>query len=477
MDFYWDLTEDERQEFDELYEYVLTLPEGDLQEMFLNALGTGTMHVDGGFPKKIIFEDDGSMGDILYPYDVLDSYIESINRLLTLEVKERADRALELRNRIQAKFKKGAKHIEADLFTALEKKHSPVADKPKVRRRRSVRFESISRTHYLHDGLTAKASVCMTYGSSDAGKTAHEIAKCIAVVEGSPCFDRDHPAEQGNVLFIATDSGFNDFLATLEKLGFSDHQSLKNAVLEPGDPEFKPDLPSFFVWAESPADGIERWTATPAKVDQLIDFVKNNNVKYVVIDSVKTILGFDQPYTDNQVAAQFIVMLKNAVCLPTGCCITLINHDGVQDNANAGAKAWKENVTMVTRLEAVFDNARNRVASKAYIDKDRVNGQHRSFAYGIDKESGRFKLMPEVEIVGRCEEAIARILFELHLEGKPQGKAKTIIERAASRGIPEKTVRNTLSLCYEGEFFGRKSIGVYRLTEKQLEAFQQERSG
>ena len=162
-------------------------------------------------------------------------------------------------------------------------------------------------------------------------------------------------------------------------------------------------------------------------------------------------------------------MLKIIVCIPTGCTICFINHDGVQEGACAGAKAWMENMTMRTRLEEVRAEDGSRLATKAIMRKDRVGGQLRSFTYRLGTHTA-FELMEDVEIVGRCEEVIAQILFQLELEGKRQARTKTIVERAANRGIPEKTVLNTLSACNNGDFFRRKSRGIYQLTENQLQA-------
>ena len=109
------------------------------------------------------------------------------------------------------------------------------------------------------------------------------------------------------------------------------------------------------------------------------------------------------------------------MCIPTGCTICLINHDGVNDGASAGAKAWTENMTMRTCLEEVCAEDGSRIATKAVMRKDRVGGQLRSFTYRLGTHTA-FELMEDAEVVGRCEEVIAQILFELELEGEAPSK-------------------------------------------------------
>ena len=83
--------------------------------------------------------------------------------------------------------------------------------------------------------------------------------------------------------------------------------------LEPFDIGYSPAQPSFFIWADSPEDGLRYLDCNRSckeTLKLLLTFIKENNVKYVVLDSVKIVLGYDGSYTDNQFVAQFILMLK-----------------------------------------------------------------------------------------------------------------------------------------------------------------------
>ena len=157
------------------------------------------------------------------------TYTENMDRLLEMHVKQRVDVEILLKKKIKRKFQQNDVQINQGLFDAIRRKHSPVGRGTSIRRRRSVRSTKVPPTAYLQDGLTPRAAVCMTDGSSNAGKTAFEIEKCIAIVEGRGCFDRDHPVEPGNVLFVASDSGANDFFATVQKLGYDEHPALKKS--------------------------------------------------------------------------------------------------------------------------------------------------------------------------------------------------------------------------------------------------------
>ena len=164
------------------------------------------------------------------------------------------------------------------------------------------------------------------------------------------------------------------------------------------------------------------------------------------MDSVKTIMGDGVSYTDNQVVAQFMTMLKSTVCLSTGATICLINHDGVVEGEAAGAKAWKENVTMRTRLESHLAPDNSRIGSRALIVKDRVGGQNRSFGYKFAANAA-FELMDGAELVSRCDEHIAWILWEAYLTGKQFLRKASILEETRKVGIADSTVSNTLSQC------------------------------
>ena len=399
------------------------------------------------------------------------NYTEDIDALLDLELAEDINRVLPLLREIKRNYGVQQNQIDASLYQAISKRFGIKHEsESKIKKRSSARLTSVSSSGYLHDGLTPAASICMTDGPAGTGKTMFEVEKCIAVVEGRGCFDRDASCKRGNVLFIATDSGLNDFVATLENLGYDNHPAVLQGEIEPGEDGYIEDAHRLFKWAESPLDGLQKWTATPAKIAELVAFIKEKKIIYVVMDSVKTIMPGDANYADNATAAQFISMLRSTVCLPTGCTISLINHDGFNPGQAAGAKAWKENVSMRTRLEEVIAPDNSRIGTKAIIVKDRIGAGQRSFGYKLGTDTA-FELLDGAEIVGRCDEAITELLWEMYREGKPQALASSIVSRVVPCGYSPKTVYNTLGNWSNSDLFAKKSRGVYCLTKNQIEAF------
>ena len=121
------------------------------------------------------------------------------------------------------------------------------------------------------------------------------------------------------------------------------------------------------------------------------------------MDSVKTITGEGVSYTDNTVVAQFIGDAEVDCLSCHGYDGLLINHDGVIAGDSAGAKAWKENVTMRTRLEPRSGGGQYPPGVKALIVKDRIGDQNRSFGYRFAAGTA-FEPMDGAELVSRCDE-------------------------------------------------------------------------
>ena len=400
------------------------------------------------------------------------NYTEDIETLLDLEFDEDINKVLPLRREIKRNYGVQQNQIDASLYQAISRRFGVIPTSGSaIKKRSSARLASVSSSGYLHDGLTPSASICMTDGAAGTGKTMFEVEKCIACVEGRGCFDRDASCKRGNVLFIATDSGLNDFVETLKIMGYDNHAAVIQGELEPGEDGYIEDAYRFFKWAESPLDGLQKWTATPSKIAELVAFIKEKRIIYVVKDSVKTIMPGDANYADNATVAQFISMLRSTVCLPTGCTISLINHDGFNPGEAAGAKAWKENVSMRTRLEEVIAPDNSRVGTKAIIVKDRIGAGQRSFGYKFGTDTA-FELLDGAEIVGRCDEAITEVLWDIYREGKPHALASSILNRVVPLGYSQKTVYNTLGNWSNSHFFTKKSRGVYCLNKNTIEAFE-----
>ena len=130
-------------------------------------------------------------------------FTDDIDALLDLELAERINDAVPLRKDIKKVYGVQDSGIAKELLYAIQRRFTPNTTKPESKAS-SQYPPQYNPAVYLHDGLTPTAAVCQTDGPGDAGKSSFEIEKCIAVVEGRSCFDRDHPTKQGSVLFIAT---------------------------------------------------------------------------------------------------------------------------------------------------------------------------------------------------------------------------------------------------------------------------------
>lgn len=358
-------------------------------------------------------------------YDILNAYLEAL-------IHDDLESRLCLQQQLSTKGLRGTE-LAAEVLNTIKTRYQ----KSDSRRKTSccaIDLKSIQPTAYLIDGLVAKATVNMTDGPSGSGKTSYEIEKCMAIIEGRPCFDRSQAPVQGSVLYIATDSGASDFLSTLTSCGYVDHAAFDS------DSQHR-----FYVWADDITNNVEAWTATPKNLIQLIEFVKEHEIAYVVIDSSKAVLsraGID--YADNRTVCNLITMMRETLCQVTGVAITFINHDGVADGAAAGAKAWTENVSMRTRLE-VDVNTQGQRFTKATIRKDRVNGSNeRSFSYRLTDEAG-FVLAHGCEVAQTCEEELVAVLEQATRNGKDCLTRQEILE-LMPKGRSHKTIDNTISM-------------------------------
>ena len=196
---------------------------------------------------------------------------------------------------------------------------------------------------------------------------------------------------------------------------------------------------------------------------RLSEFAKEKNLRYIVIDSAKT--TFDH-YDNNSSVASFLVTLRSIICDLSGATVCVINHDGVIEGANAGAKAWRENVSFRTRLTRLEDDHGNREATRAEIVKDRAGNQERRFDYSLNRDEERFELVEGYEPVGTCEEEITLCLWNNYLKGKTHLSTKSIQAALTEKGIAPSTIANTLSQHHSSERFQKRGRGQYELTAK-----------
>jgi hypothetical protein len=112
------------------------------------------------------------------------------------------------------------------------------------------------------DGFIPANDLGLMYGAKGSGKTLAALAMGFAAIDGTGFLDHSKPAQQGPVLFIASDSGAPPLMAAMQDLGVADHPAIRGADR------------SFYVWAHSASQGMSAWCASINGCVQLLQFVK-----------------------------------------------------------------------------------------------------------------------------------------------------------------------------------------------------------
>ena len=85
---------------------------------------------------------------------------------------------------------------------------------------------------------------------------------------------------------------------------------------------------------------------------------------------------------------------------------------------------------MVVSLSKALDPDGRRIGITAKFKKDRaaVVDPYRSLTFNLNRETGILQLVPEVEVVGNCREAIIDILWRAHQNSKPSLKRGSLTD-------------------------------------------------
>ena len=85
--------------------------------------------------------------------------------------------------------------------------------------------------------------------------------------------------------------------------------------------------------------------------------------------------------------------------------------------------------------------------------------------------------MDGAELVSRCDEQSAFILWEAHLKKRDFLTRASILEETRRAGIADSTVDNTLAQCDNADLIRKRSRGRYELTRNQLDAYKRQFAG
>mgnify|MGYP001188142964 CR=1 FL=1 len=331
-----------------------------------------------------------------------------------------------------------------------------------------VTLSKVEELDYLMDGWLLKGDICLCYGASGTGKTTLALWKAYNYAKGKNILDRDTKCEKGNSLFICTDGGVSTFKNAMSSLGISDD-----------DPLMEGDKQRIFVWGFEPEQGHEAWSCNINDVMKLEKFIETKKITYVVIDSAKSVASRGGwKYTDNDAVRVLLGYMKEGIAKPNKCHLEFISHDGTERNAAAGAKSWKEDVSMCIELTPIYEDDDQRdkepTGVKAHFWKNRAQlvKPRRTVRYQLSE--GELLLLPNEEVVGNCQQTILEILWEAQQLGTKELSRKDIATKAYSSKAKAsfKTVDNTLGAMALKRLIVRPRRGKYSLSPKQLQEFE-----
>jgi len=395
------------------------------------------------------------------------TYTKLIKALLAATIDGKDDEAMTLRAEAMNHFRRTDSQIESALFKLHIKNetHGKRITPPD-----SLDLSSISGMDWLIEGFFPDKDISLIWGSAGTGKTTAALAASRAVLLGTGFLDHQKQAENGSVLFIASDSGASPLVATMQEMAMIDLVEVKEG---PGK--------LFHVWASDPDQGMQSWASDLRGCVRLLNFVKEKKIKLVLIDSCKAVCsGGDIDYTNNALVTSLLTYFKEVICQYAA--VVFINHDGTARGATAGAKAWKEIPSAVHNLsqEEKADGTTQTTRRLWKMTKSRM-GPQRSFYYQL--HNGRLELSPQQESVGNCLSQVVQVLADaIKQDGVTSLKKDEIKRRVCKPGGPTlKTLDNTLSsatraknpeICREG--YGRyklapRVLALYRSIEDREE--------
>jgi hypothetical protein len=361
------------------------------------------------------------------------------------------DQEMRLRASIISEFRRSDAQVTAALFRLLTEQETgmPAGSSAGCE---ALNLDLIEGLDPLIDGFIPANDLTLMYGSKGAGKTAAGLAVSFAVVEGTGLLDHDKPADAGPALFIASDSGAAPLVSAMQDMGLMDHKAIRP------DPDQR-----FYVWAHDAGQRMTAWCADVPGVVRLLQFVVERRVRLVVIDSAKAICskaGIN--YLDNDSVNALLTFLKEVIC--PHAAVVILNHDGTEKGAHAGAKAWAEIPSVVHNIMQIADAPEERLWR---VVKNRMGGL-REFRYRIG-DDGRLEIVQGVERIGDARKAILQILREALERGIGTVSSRELAQEIDQRfGLARKTTANSLTRMTRGKNpeIVRAGHGRYRLAPR-----------
>ena len=337
------------------------------------------------------------------------------------------DTEMALRAEIIGRFKRNDTQITAALFRLLAEQETgkPASNTKKAE---SLDLYSIDGLDALLDGFIPANDLGLMFGAKGSGKTLAALAMAFATIDGTGFLDHTKPAQQGPVLFIASDSGAPPLMAAMQDLGVADH------------PATRGEDRSFHLWAHNPSQGMGSWCASINGCVELLQFVKAKGIKLVLIDSAKTICAkAGISYLDNDSIAALLTFIKEAICVHAS--VMILSHDGTEKGSHSGAKVWAEVPSIVHNIQQVPDAPDERLWR---VVKNRM-GSLRQLRYQVGEDGG-LEVCAGVETIGDATAAVIQVLSEAAVKGINSLSRGGLVQEIGRRfRLAPKTVDNTLT--------------------------------
>lgn len=345
--------------------------------------------------------------------------------LLAIRAKD-LDTEMELRAEMMGRFKRSDTQITAALFRLLTEQETGKPAGSTISAD-ALDLDSIEGLDALLDGFIPANDLGLMYGAKGSGKTLAALAMAFAAIDGTGFLDHAKPAQQGPVLFIASDSGAPPLMAAMQDLGVADHPAIRGEDRR------------FYVWAHSATQGMESWCASINGCVQLLQFVKAKGIRLVLIDSAKTICAkAGISYLDNDSIAALLTFMKEAICPHTS--VVILSHDGTEKGSHSGAKVWAEVPSIVHNIQQLPDAPQERLWR---VVKNRM-GSLRDLRYQVGEDGG-LEVCAGVETIQDATAAVIQVLTEARTKGVSSMSRAGLVQEIGQRfRLAPKTIDNTL---------------------------------
>ena len=346
-------------------------------------------------------------------------------------------------------FHKTSRDIRGELMSLMTREITGATPKPKL-----ISMRKIKKLNYLLYGYLLEGEVHEFYGDWGSGKTSLTLGVLRAVIKGTGFLQYSIPLPPKKVLYIQTDAGAGRFDAAYSELGLHD------------EPLLQEEAENLFVSAGDIEQNSGYWGASIEGLNQLVKWIKELQVKVVVIDSLKGMCSNSGlEYRDNVHAKETMRYLLT-IAQTFSVAIVLINHTGTAEGESSGAKAWSESAAYVLKVQTVKDKRKQVVKGRRelIIKKDPLEGKS-SLHYKLDQETMHHIPCDLQDIIISKTDVVKKFITDKNRnEGQTIFKTKDLLEQLYKEDVSESSLFRALrELSKFSGIIRRKTNGVWEV--------------